>query len=350
MTILVIVAGGKGTRLAGVIGGLPKVLASIGGKDNLSRLLELGQEYGYRRAIILAGEGFEQIESHLSETSGPQGIQADIVVEHEPGGTAGCFRELRGKIKERMLVLYGDISCDFDLARFEQFHEQHSQAVSVLVQPNSHVFDSDLVSLNEEGAIREIHRKPHQVGCFYENLTNAAAYCMEPSILDWLQEGACDWFHDVFPALIVKGNLPMAYRSWEYLQDFGTPERFEKAEMDYQNGIVGNRRADGHRTGALVVEVTTESLFCVTAIETIRKANNRRIPVMMTGYISQQHQEQLTDCSVYADELYQIKYDKVASMEKICHDNGINLAKTTICSLTEQGEIDVPTDALCWVQ
>lgn len=322
MSSFIIVAGGKGTRLASVIGECPKVLASIGGTTNLERQLTLAREFGYRRAIILAGEGADQVIRSLDSICASDEIDVQVIVEKQEGGTAGCFRELAERLVGRMLVIYGDISCDFDLARFVANHERGRALATILVQPNSHMDDSDLVSVDADDMVTTIHRKPHPPGRYLENLTNAAAYVLEPEVLPHVPDGPCDWFQDVFPQLLEKGIPIKAYRSWEYLQDYGTPERYRKAQEDIRRGIVGERRANCSTVGGVFIEVRAGdegNEHCASAISSL---NLNRWPVVLFGEVPTQLLIWLSRKGVYADLV--LPRFEVRNLDSVCRAHGLN--------------------------
>ncbi|NNE83120.1 MAG: nucleotidyltransferase family protein [Alphaproteobacteria bacterium] len=328
MTVLVIVAGGKGSRLKPLIDDLPKVLAPIGAQPNIDRLLALGREFGYRRVIVLAGDGAEQVQRHLAQTQEARDLDIQLVVEHTPGGTAGCFRDLAGNVDERMLVLYGDISCDLDLRRFEDYHSRMKATATILVQPNSHMHDSDLVAVDRNDRITRIDRKPHDPERYYENLTNAAAYILEPDILPAIPDGACDWLHDVFPRMLQKKRALQAYRSWEYLQDFGTPARYEKAQEDVSADIVGARRANGRTAGALFLDSQSATDISDDDIAALAFYNDRRWPVVLFGDVVKVLKRRLNDANVYAD-FYLDEFNE-SQLVSVCTRFGFNAARSRI--------------------
>lgn len=328
MTILTIVAGGKGSRLKPLIDDLPKVLAPIGAQPNIDRLLALGREFGYRQVVVLAGDGAEQIQRHLAQTQEARELDIQLVVEHTPGGTAGCFRDLAGNVDERMLVLYGDISCDFDLWRFEDYHTRMKAIATILVQPNSHMHDSDLVAVDRNERITRIDRKPHDPRRYYENLTNAAAYFLEPDILPAIPDGACDWLQDVFPQILQEKKALQTYRSWEYLQDFGTPERYKKAQADVNAGIVGARRANGRTAGALFLNSQSAAEISDDDIAALAYYNDRRWPVLIFGDVEEVLRRRLNAANVYAD--FCLDEFNESQMASVCALFGFNAARSRI--------------------
>lgn len=330
MTILVIVAGGAGTRLRSVIGDIPKALAPVGGQANLDRQINLGLEFGYRSVIVLAGDGADQIKRHL-ERRYTGDAEISVVVECRAQGTAGCFRKLANRAHERMLVLYGDISCDFDLGRFEAAHDRLGAIATILVQPNSHMHDSDLVELDASNTLTEIYRKPHSPGQYFENLTNAAAYFLEPDILSHVPDGHCDWFHDVFPTLLAKDIPLKAYRSWEYFQDLGTPERYQKAQQDVGRGIVGDRRSNCRTAGGLFLIVRRNESIGEENISSIAQYNEARWPVVLCGDIDNELMARLNVAGVYTDVVMRA-FDG-QNLDTVCRSLGLNVVRSSCVDL-----------------
>ena len=303
MTAMVIVAGGAGTRLQSVIGEVPKVLAPIGEVANIVRLLGLAVEFGYREVFVLTGHGDGRIRRFLESDSTAQGLDLSVIKEPAPLGTAGCFLGLPSEFNDRMFVIYGDISCDFDIGRLERFHAHAGCAATVLTQPNGHNEDSDLLKVDANGKIVEVRRKPHPRNHDYENLTSAAAYILEPSVLDLVPNERCDWFHHVFPAAIAADIAVKAYQSWEYLQDYGEPARYRKALEDESKGLLGRRRANGLCVGGLFVNCRGHSDVSPDIVASVKMFNADRLPLCLCGPEAESIQMILSKRNAYADYL-----------------------------------------------
>src|ERR1700757_839175 len=87
---LVIVAGGRGARLASVIRDLPKVLVPVGGKPVLQHQLELAAATGIEEVTIFAGHLAEKIHAFVGDGS-RFGLKVCVVTENEPLGNAGAM-------------------------------------------------------------------------------------------------------------------------------------------------------------------------------------------------------------------------------------------------------------------
>jgi histidinol-phosphate phosphatase family protein len=127
-----------------------------------------------------------------------------------------------------------------DLGRVWAEHERAGAGATLLVHPNDHPLDSDLVAVGPEGWVTGFRNRPHPAGEDFQNLVNAALYVVERRMLGrWRgTEAVLDFGRDVFPALVAGGGRLWAYASPEYIKDIGTPERHDRVEAEYAAGVV----------------------------------------------------------------------------------------------------------------
>src|SRR4051812_6634040 len=147
---LVILAGGMGTRLKARLGDLPKPMIPIAGKPLLEHQIELAQRHGFHDIIIFACYRADLIEQHFGDGS-KWGMRIRIVVEREPLGTAGAVLAGFELLAEEFLVMYGDTMVNVDLERIRQAHSRSHAAATLLLHPNDHPLDSDLVEADAGG-------------------------------------------------------------------------------------------------------------------------------------------------------------------------------------------------------
>src|ERR1044071_1232195 len=104
---LIILAGGKGTRLKERLGDLPKPMIPIAGKPLLEYQIELAKKYGFTDLIFFVHYRADLIESYFG--AGKKfGVRIQYILEKEPLGTAGAVLAGFEKLAERFVVLYGD--------------------------------------------------------------------------------------------------------------------------------------------------------------------------------------------------------------------------------------------------
>jgi len=245
MIQLVIIAGGKGTRLG--LKDIPKPMVTIEGKPLLQYQIELAKRYGIEEIFILSGHLSEVIINYFGNGE-KFGVKITHVVEDSPMGTGGAVKQLENIITDRFMVFYGDTIVDINIDEFIKFDRKEDSIASLLVHPNDHPHDSDLLDADDDGRITAFFPKPHAGNRFYKNLVNAALYILSPEIFDFIPgDRPSDFGKDIFPALLKQGKKLRAYRTAEYVKDMGTPERFEKTTGDMLSGKVARLNKSNKR-------------------------------------------------------------------------------------------------------
>jgi histidinol-phosphate phosphatase family protein len=258
---LVIVAGGKGERLAQLFPGVPKALAAVGGKPVLAHQLELAKACGIGEVTILAGYLSEQISAFVGDGSA-FGVRARVFAETEPLGSAGALIQILDSLPEHFFVLFGDVMAALDLPQMASFHLTHGADFTCLAHPNDHPLDSDLLEVGDDGSVTAIHAYPHPPGRDFANLVNAAVYVVRRDALrSWMGETRrIDFTKDIMTGLIAGNAKVFAYKSVDYAKDMGTPKRLAQVEADWRAGKIvrGQRQRQAavflDRDGTLNVE------------------------------------------------------------------------------------------------
>lgn len=259
----VVIAGGMGTRLRSRVGDRPKALAEVGGVALLEHQLRLCARHSITDVVLLLGYGAQYIRDFVGDGS-TFGISVRYVVEDTPLGTAGAVMLAYGCLEPQFLVLYADTMMDIDLDRLWTFHVSGSNDITLLVHPNDHPFDSDLVVVDRADRVTEFLRGSAAADRPIRNLASAALYVVNRDALDGVKprEGTLDFGKHVFPDLLVAGKHIGVYRTAEYIKDAGTPERLDHVNTDYASGRVDPARSGRaleavflDRDGTLNVEV-----------------------------------------------------------------------------------------------
>ena len=243
---LVIIAGGKGTRLG--LKDIPKPMCPIDNKPLLQYQIELAKRYGIDEIFILSGHLSQVIVNYFGDGS-KFGVKIHHVVEPHPLGTAGSLKLIEDQLTERFLVFYGDVVMDFDISSFIKFDSQDTDTLgTLLVHPGNHPYDSDLVEVNSDNDIIGFLPKPHPKNLLYRNLNNAAVYILSPEILRYIPEDQnLDFGKDIFPKLVSDGYRLRAYDTPEFIRDMGTPDRLKVIEKDVVSGLVSSLNKENPR-------------------------------------------------------------------------------------------------------
>ena len=234
----VILAGGKGTRLASRLNGRPKPLIEVGGQPLLGRQLDTLGRQGIDDVVVLVNHEAGQIAAFLAARRNGRAVR--LIDDGEPRGTAGAALACLAELDDRFAVIYGDTLFDVDVQAIVADHVSHAAAVTVLLHPNDHPADSDLVEIDEDGWVTAFHPYPRSPGTEFRNLVNAALYICEKAALKPYVDAnpPLDFAKDLFPEMLLNGARIRGYLSFEYIKDLGTPKRLDKVEHHLETGVV----------------------------------------------------------------------------------------------------------------
>ena len=236
----VLLAGGRGTRLAVAFPGVPKPLVPIAGIPMAERLVRQLVAQGIDSITFTVHHGADQIRSHFGDGSSFL-CQIDYLEETQPLGSAGILHAFSGTVHETVLVVYGDVLADVDWQRMASFHRTHRADATLLVHPNDHPHDSDLVVLGPEDRIEAVLSKPHPPGRIARNMVNAGAYLLEPICWSHIPPNLpTDFGKDLLPRWCQELRV-FGYNTPEYIKDMGTPERVLQGEKALASGKVAAR-------------------------------------------------------------------------------------------------------------
>ena len=235
----IILAGGKGTRLAERLNGLPKPLIDIAGVPLLERQILLLKQNDFDEVIILVNYRAQQIVDFCQKRNNWD-LNIKIVDDGEPLGTAGALLKSYNLLSDEFLVIYGDTMLDVDLRSFFKYHNEFKSDATIFLHPNDHPYDSDLVEVDEQYNVLAIHSYPHPQDKYFKNLVNAALYCIKKeSLISWAKSTrVMDIAKDLFPLMIDENKKIKGYNSFEYIKDCGTPKRLDKVILDFHSGKI----------------------------------------------------------------------------------------------------------------
>lgn len=235
---VVIIAGGKGTRIASVNSEIPKAMIPVNGKPIIEYEIELAGRYGYTDFLFIIGYMGDQISSYFGD-GGKWGVNIEYFQEIKPLGTAGALGFLKNKLTEDFFVFYGDTIVDFDMNAMLAYHKYKHSDGTLFVHPNDHPYDSDIVDMDKDGRIMHFYNKPHEEGFVSRNIVNAALFILSPEVLERIEVGVKSHIEkDVLPKCLEDGLALYGYESFEYIKDMGTPDRYYAVCNDVRSGKV----------------------------------------------------------------------------------------------------------------
>ena len=257
---VIIMAGGKGTRISSIASDIPKPMIRIGGKPVLEHQINNLKANGLTDITLVIGHLGHVIKDYF-EDGRQLGVNISYFVESYPLGTAGALFKMP-ELTEDFLLMCGDVMMDVDFQRFIRFHHEHQAWASLMAHPNGHPYDSSLLVTKmlppaEKGGLPvDTHRviqwlNKEDERHYYQNRVNAGIEIISPRLLEEVRTSllnppiggtgrGIDLDRDVLKASLGTGKI-FAYDTPEYIKDMGTPDRYHDVEMDFQNGKVSAR-------------------------------------------------------------------------------------------------------------
>lgn len=256
---VVIMAGGKGTRIASINNNVPKPMIKICGKPILQWQIENLKANGLTDITLVIGHLGHVIKDYFEDGS-CFGVKISYFVENTPLGTAGALFKMP-ELTEDFLLLCGDVMIDVNFQRFIRFHQEHKAWASLMAHPNGHPYDSSLLVTEilppqEKGAlpvdthkvVRWMNKEDERL--YYKNRVNAGIEIISPELLKETMKhyvprhpetpDKIDLDRDVLKPNISSGKI-FAYDTSEYIKDMGTPDRYYEVEKDIKSGKVKAR-------------------------------------------------------------------------------------------------------------
>lgn len=236
---IIIMAGGKGTRIASVNSEVPKPMISVSGKPVLEYALENIKAQGYQEIAIVVGY-LKHIIMDYFKDGARWGIKIHYIEENTPLGTGGALYYLKDE-KEDILLLNGDIVFDIDIRRMYAWHLKHGGIVTLLTHPNDHPYDSGIIIADSDGCVWDwLHKETPRL--WYQNRVNAGIHMISSKIFHKKYDffsilHKMDLDRDILEPLIKYGEL-YAYNSPEYVKDMGTPDRLAMVTKDIESNKV----------------------------------------------------------------------------------------------------------------
>lgn len=245
---VVILAGGKGTRISSIANDIPKPMIPIDGIPVIEREIQSLKEQGFKDIIITVSHLGNIIMDYFGDgskispiTGEPFGVNIEYFYEKEPLGTAGALFKLKDKLTEDFLLLNADAVFDVDFNRFVEFHKEHDGLVTLFTHPNSHPYDSGLIITEKDGSVKQWLAKEDERPKYYKNRVNAGLHVISPKILEQeIKTEKIDLDRQILKPLSGTGKI-FVYDSPEYVKDMGTPERYYLVQQNYIDGVVQSK-------------------------------------------------------------------------------------------------------------
>jgi len=222
-TSVVIMAGGKGTRLDPFTKILPKPLIPIGEKPIIEIIMDKFLEHGVSVFYLSIFHKARMIRSYFEETDGKYNIE--FVEEKKSLGTIGGLGLLKKKLKQDIIVTNCDVIIDTDYAELLEFHQDKKNDLTLVASMRHFKIPYGVCELGSGGTLKKIKEKPE-----YDLLVNTGMYVISPRVVDIIPKDRSytiiDLINDMKNKGLSVGVFPISEKSWI---DVGQWEEYHKS-------------------------------------------------------------------------------------------------------------------------
>jgi len=222
----VVLAGGKGARLAPYTKILPKPLMPVDDMPILEILLRQMKRNGIDEVVLTVGHLSQLLRAFFQD--GKQlGMEIGYSFEQKPLGTAGPLSLVKG-LDDTFLVTNGDVLTTIDFKALVESHRKSGAVATIASHARKVKVDLGVIQFNGDNEIIGYIEKPT-----YDFYVSMGIYVFEPRVLDYIPHNQYLDFPDLVLKLIKAGERVLGYPYDGYWQDLGRPDDYEQAMQDF---------------------------------------------------------------------------------------------------------------------
>lgn len=218
---IVIMAGGKGTRLGNLTKKCPKPLLPVNGKPMLESIIERARLQGFNNFIISINYLGHMIKDYFSDGK-KWNVKINYIEENKPLGTGGAIQLISPKPQLPFVVTNCDIMTDINYRELLNFHYNNNAEATMVVR--NHELENPFGVVQIKGIeVIDLVEKP-----IVRSYINAGTYVLEPSIIKLIKKNEFIGMPDIFKRITQKNLRAIAYPIHEAWMDIGLPEDYLK--------------------------------------------------------------------------------------------------------------------------
>jgi dTDP-glucose pyrophosphorylase len=226
---VVIMAGGKGTRLEPFTRVLPKPLIPVGEKPVIDHIIDRFRAYGANEFYLTIHHMSKIIRAYFEEKAPDYSIC--FAEETEPRGTAGSLTLLKDKLNKPFFVSNCDIIIKADYSDIFRFHTKNSYDITLVASAKQFNIPYGICELNGDGSLERIQEKPE-----YSFLVNTGLYVINPDVIDLIPDDKLFHITHLMDKAMENehtiGVYPISEKSWI---DVGEWSKFKEASDIFSN-------------------------------------------------------------------------------------------------------------------
>lgn len=224
----VILAGGKGTRLAPYTTVFPKPLMPIDGMPILEVIVRQLAHFRIKEMVLAVSQQSEPLLSAYFGNGSRYGVDIHYSKEEKPLGTVGPLSSMPS-LPDTFLVMNGDILTTLDYQKLIKYHRQHRGTVTIAMSQKKVKLELGVMEFDRAHRLTRYIEKPMLL---YS--VSMGVYVFEKRVLNWISAKKYLDFPDLIQKLVKKGQKVICYPSDDFWLDIGRHEDYEEAQEKFQ--------------------------------------------------------------------------------------------------------------------
>ncbi|WP_294376373.1 nucleotidyltransferase family protein [uncultured Clostridium sp.] len=219
---VVIMAGGKGTRLYPYTKILPKPLIPIGDESIIERIIDRFRKFGCTNFYFTVNYKKNMIKAYFDDMS--KDYEINYIEEEKFLGTAGSLYLLKNRINETFFVSNCDVLIEADYYDILKYHKEKKNKITMVTSLKNYKIPYGVIKLNNNGQVEQTIEKPE-----YSYLINAGFYILEPDVLKDIPENKFFHITDLINKYLEEGKrvgtYPIRENAWFDMGEFKEMDR-----------------------------------------------------------------------------------------------------------------------------
>jgi len=222
----IILAGGKGVRLAPVTDVIPKPLVPLGGRPIMEIVIGQLQRHGFRRITLAVGYMADLIQAYFGDGS-RFGVEINYSYESVPLGTAGPLSMING-LNDTFLVMNADVLTNLDYRELVRHHQTRGGVATIGACDRQVQIDLGVIIKDGDGRIKDYVEKPT-----ISHWVSMGVYVFEPRILEFINGSGYLDFPDLVKRLLHAGQVVNYFPFAGYWLDIGRHDDYARAAEEF---------------------------------------------------------------------------------------------------------------------
>ena len=173
---VIIMAGGKGTRLKPFTNVLPKPLIPLGNKTVIENIIEKFSDHGHRKFYVSINYKSKIIKSYFQEIKPKYKIY--FIKEKKPMGTIGCLKNIKTSLKKNLFICNCDTIMNFDYSKLLNFHNKNLFDITIVAARKKIILPYGICNLKDKIYLKSIDEKPTN-----QYMVNTGMYVLRRTVI-----------------------------------------------------------------------------------------------------------------------------------------------------------------------